>query len=813
MTYEIVIGRNKQQIEQYGKLGTIFLAKQYVQMGQVTSLANEVYMDIASAHVVFVVGKRGCITGDTKIFTNSGYKDIKDFDETNDLVISFNKNKESFQWENAKLLKYDTKKSEEMIKIQNYDGQELIMTKEHPLLIKEKGKLIWKNAENLKKGDILVGISKVPEVKNDSESLRIARLLGFILADGTMQARKGRFKDGRGKWYNGTKRRVRIINASEDVLKTSKQDLEKEFNITAKRYKKSKENCYVIETKQGKVLRKLNKLGIPLGLKSHKIRVPKVVFESSNKFKANFLKALFSCDGYVNKDGKHIVYYSKSRRFLEDLNLVLNHFNIQSTIRDKIVKLNGKIFPNFQLYITDHNSLESFKKIGFTDTTKEKKLSKHKFWRMKRRKRTKYFNNDVFEQKITKVSKIKGVKEVYDLQVLENNSFIANGIISHNSGKSYTMGVIAEGLASMPIKVRNNLSIVMLDTMGVYWTMKYPNRQDSEILRDWNLEPKPLDVIIFTPIGYYNKYKEEGVPTDYPFSIKPSELSIVDWCLSFGIDRNSDLGVLIERVINDLGERKKDYSIDDIIKAIKDDTKSGDNIKNAAENRFLNTETWGLFSEQGVKLIDLVKPGKITILDVSCYATVPGGWTIKSLVIGLVAQKLFIDRMKQRKTEEFADIEKSIHFFSEKKITTMPLVWLVIDEAHEFLPNKGKTTASDALITILREGRQPGISLILASQQPGKIHTDVMTQSDIIVAHRLTAKIDTDALAVLMQSYMREGLDRQLDNLPGEKGSALIIDDQNERIYPVHIRPRFTWHGGGSPIAIRQQVKKNEFDL
>ena len=377
------------------------------------------------------------------------------------------------------------------------------------------------------------------------------------------------------------------------------------------------------------------------------------------------------------------------------------------------------------------------------------------------------------------------------------------------SGKSYTMGVIAEGLASMPIEVRQNLSIVMLDTMGVYWTMKYPNRKDAQKLRDWNLEPKPLDVIIFTPVGYYNKYKEEGVPTDYPFSIKPSELSIVDWCISFGIERNSDVGVLIERTINVLQDKKKDYSIEEIIKAIKADTKSEDNIKNAAENRFLNTETWGLFSKEGVKLADLVKPGKISILDVSCYATVPGGWTIKALVIGLIAQKLFIDRMDQRKTEEFADIEKSIHFFSEKKVSQMPLVWLVIDEAHEFLKKEGKTTASDALITILREGRQPGISLILASQQPGKIHTDVMTQSDIIIAHRLTAQIDTNALAVLMQSYMREGLDRQLDNLPSQKGSALIIDDQNERIYPVHIRPRFTWHGGGSPTAVKP--KKIDF--
>ena len=51
---------------------------------------------------------------------------------------------------------------------------------------------------------------------------------------------------------------------------------------------------------------------------------------------------------------------------------------------------------------------------------------------------------------------------------------------------------------------------------------------------------------------------------------------------------------------------------------------------------------------------------------------------------------------------------------------------------NQFLPNQGETQATGPLVTILREGRQPGISLVLASQQPGKIHTDVMTQADTI---------------------------------------------------------------------------------
>ena len=137
----------------------------------------------------------------------------------------------------------------------------------------------------------------------------------------------------------------------------------------------------------------------------------------------------------------------------------------------------------------------------------------------------------------------------------------------------------------------------------------------------------------------------------------------------------------------------------------------------------------------------------------------------------------------------------------EKK--EMPLVWLFIDEAHEFLVKEGKTAASDALIQVLREGRQPGISLVMATQQPGVIHRDAMTQSDIIISHRLTAQPDIEALNSIMQTYLLDSIRKSMAELPALKGSALILDDNSERIYPIRVRPRFTWHGGESPSSIK----------
>lgn len=371
------------------------------------------------------------------------------------------------------------------------------------------------------------------------------------------------------------------------------------------------------------------------------------------------------------------------------------------------------------------------------------------------------------------------------------------------SGKSYSMGVIAEGMSSLPKEISQNISVIILDTMGIYWTMKYPNKKDESLLKQWGLESKELNIQIYTPTGYYKEYKKKGIPTDFPFSIKPSELDAGDWGTTFEININSELGVFIEGIINKLKEIGEDYTVEDIINEIRQ-AETEKSIKQAAENRFNAALSWGIFSDEGTQLRDLVTGGKVTVIDVSCYTTTSGAANIRALVIGLIAEKLFRERMIARKNEEYSSIHKATHYFSEEEKDKLefPMVWLIIDEAHEFIPRQGKTLASSSLITILREGREPGISLILASQQPGKIHTDVITQSDIVLSHRLTARLDVEALGMLMQSYMSDGLDKQLDTLPRIKGAGIIFDDVNERIYPMKIRPRFTWHGGEAPTAL-----------
>jgi hypothetical protein len=127
---------------------------------------------------------------------------------------------------------------------------------------------------------------------------------------------------------------------------------------------------------------------------------------------------------------------------------------------------------------------------------------------------------------------------------------------------------------------------------------------------------------------------------------------------------------------------------------------------------------------------------------------------------------------------------------------------MLLDEAHQFLPEVGATPATSPLLQWVKIGREPGVSLVMATQQPYKLHADALSQCDLIVSHRITAKTDIDALGAIMQTYLKYNIGEYVDALPRVKGAAILLDDNSERLYALRARPRMSWHAGGSPIAI-----------
>jgi hypothetical protein len=359
------------------------------------------------------------------------------------------------------------------------------------------------------------------------------------------------------------------------------------------------------------------------------------------------------------------------------------------------------------------------------------------------------------------------------------------------SGKSYTAAVIAEEIMKLPEEIRENLSVIMIDTMGIFWSMKNPNDPALLLLAEWDLKPESFAVQNIVPLGLTGFYEKAGIAYDGTFAIRPCDLTAADWCHTFGIKIYEPLGILIERTIRKLAG--KGYSLADIVKTIEADERAEEKEKLALANRFLAAEGWGIFSREATAIEQFLRPGIATVLDVSLQE-----WPVRNLMLGMLARQIYSVRVAARREEETALIAGEI----KKKV---PMTWIIIDEVHEFLPAIGETAASADLLKLVTMGRQPGISCVFITQRPMKLHETAIAQSDLVIAHRLTAKPDLDALATIMQAYALEDIRKMIGELPKPPGSAVILDDTSERLFNIQVRPRLSWHAGGTPIALREK--------
>ncbi len=616
-------------------------------------------------------------------------------------------------------------------------------------------------------------------------------------------------------------------------------------------------------------IRKLIEREDLFGLLSTKKFLSQNIMQLKKEHIALLLNRLFSCDGSIYyKKTTHggtwqISYCSSSEKMIRQIQNLLLRFEILSRLRKKKIRLNGKEFKSFELILGSNNVVKFVEEIGFFGKKEErqhkaleelKRISWNpnvdtvpkEVWELYKpqnwaevgrslgykhpkamRERIHYSpsrqtlmqigevensnpmkllaTSEIFWDEIISMELLKGEFTVYDICVPENHNFVANDIIVHNS---YSIGTIAEELSDLQDESAKNIASLIFDTMGIFWTMKFKNEKEAQLLKEWELESKQLPVKVFIPFGKEQEYKEKLIPFDFTFALKSSQLDAEDWVTLFNLSMISLEGVLLTRIISKLKEESSTFTLSQIQSQIHKDKESSKETKEIVSSLFSAADNWGIFSKnpEGTEISDLITAGTTTVLDISVYSSI-SAFNVRALVISLISRKLFQTRMDARKKEELQALQHGQDYLSYNQEKKDPLVWIFLDEAHEFLPREGKTPATDALVQILREGRQPGISLVLATQQPGQIHKDVMTQSDLVIAHRLTAKPDIDALNEIMQTYLTKTIKQQLDDLPSLKGSAIILDDNSERIYPIRVRPRFTWHGGEAPTAVKVDVK------
>ncbi len=361
------------------------------------------------------------------------------------------------------------------------------------------------------------------------------------------------------------------------------------------------------------------------------------------------------------------------------------------------------------------------------------------------------------------------------------------------SGKSYSAAVILEEFLSLPEKFRQKMAFVVFDPVGIYWSMKFPNETQVQLLSKWGLEPKGFDNIkVYVPEKQREEYEKAEIPIDGTISISLSDLTAEDLILAFNLERTGELAVTLEKNFNSLLESGEPFGLDELIDSIANDTKAKKETKDAVTSLLDVLEQWDIIKREGTKVSDLIKPGQVIVFDFSRLRS----QEVRTLVAGLITREILHQRILSRKEEEVAKIT------GETLEIGFPITWLIFEEAHNFVPSDHDVSSSADIRRIAKEGREPGVGLICITQMPNKVNQDVISQTDVVISFRLTSRDDLQALHSVMQTYVQEDLWKFINRLPKTPGSAIILDDNLEKIFSVGIRPRISHHAGGTAGAL-----------
>jgi hypothetical protein len=272
--------------------------------------------------------------------------------------------------------------------------------------------------------------------------------------------------------------------------------------------------------------------------------------------------------------------------------------------------------------------------------------------------------------------------------------------------------------------------------------------------------------VVVDPMGVFDSLARESNGNPVPVrvvdapTVDPGALGPRAWCAMLGLSPESGPGGLVWRAATE--QSTVDAMCDHVT-----DSDATATHRRAAANHLRLAASWGVFDGAGLDARTLANPAA-TVLDVSGLNRA----AMNALVAG-VAGSLYRARVEDR-------------------IARLP--WLLLDEAHVFFEG----VAQRPLETLLTRGRAPGVSLVAATQRPGVVPGVAVSQSDLVLSHRLTAGEDIDALARTQPTYMTSSLTAQM---PTEPGEVVVVDDATETVHTARVRSRDTPHAGDSPSA------------
>ena len=382
--------------------------------------------------------------------------------------------------------------------------------------------------------------------------------------------------------------------------------------------------------------------------------------------------------------------------------------------------------------------------------------------------------------------RMKDNARVIGLDLNECNTISLFGV--QGAGKSYTIGSITEMVLRQFSKV-NLLPAPMasvifhysdsMDYAPEFTSMVYPNDEAGQLAKlkaEYGAESGCIkDVILLAPESQMETRKKE-----YPdiavhtIGFDSSELAVRDWMFLLGAMGNDS--TYIKELKQIMKACRNDMSLINIRNGVANSNHMSTSQRSLAEQKLDFAEE---YISDGNKLQQYMKPGRLIIVDLR------DEFIEKDEALGLFVVMLNI----------FSSVLKVDGRAFNK--------FIVFDEAHKYMNNKELV---GSITTAIREMRHKGVSIMIASQDPMSLPTEIIELSSIVVMHRFSSpawvKHVQKAITPLQTLTATEmaTLGSGEAYLWANKATDKAI---TQRPIKISIRPRVTKHGGDTIQAVK----------
>ena len=371
------------------------------------------------------------------------------------------------------------------------------------------------------------------------------------------------------------------------------------------------------------------------------------------------------------------------------------------------------------------------------------------------------------------------------IDLSETNTISLYGV--QGGGKSYTIGTVTE----MTLKQFSKINLLpapmasvifhyseSMDYAPEFTSMIHSNDEAGQLkkLKEvYGAEPGKIeDVIMLCPVDKVEERQEEYPSIEvHPIAFHSTDLNVQDWMFLLKAVGNESTYINQLRAI--MRANRKNLNLAGLKQSVEASPLLSTSQKALAQQRLAFAEE---YIDDTCKLGTLLRPGRLIIVDLR------DEFIDKDDALGLFVIMLNI----------FAGVKEYQGIRFNK--------FIVFDEAHKYMDNKDLTST---IVTAIREMRHKGVSMMIASQDPMSLPTEIIELSSVMLMHKFNSPQWVKHVQKSITQLQTLSSSDMATLMPGEAYLwATKSTDKGVTTRPMKIstRPRVTKHGGDTIKAV-----------